>query len=98
MTARSKSDDGLVVLRHDDARLVLDPGHGGALREFQCLGHDVLRPTPSGATGPFDFSAFAMVPYVNRIANGRFAFGGQTVQLRPNWTGDPHPLHGQGSL
>jgi aldose 1-epimerase len=37
-----------------------------------------------------------MVPFVNRIAHGRFEFGGRTVQLERNWSEHPHPLHGQG--
>jgi aldose 1-epimerase len=37
-----------------------------------------------------------MVPYANRIAGGKFDFGNQSVQLRPNWDLDPHPLHGEG--
>jgi aldose 1-epimerase len=37
-----------------------------------------------------------MVPYANRVADGRFQFGGRQVQLARNWTQDPHPLHGQG--
>jgi aldose 1-epimerase len=37
-----------------------------------------------------------MVPFVNRIAHGRFEFGGHTVRLERNWSEDPHPLHGQG--
>ena len=98
MTGRGASGEGLLVLRHDDARLVVDPKHGGALREFRCLGHEVLRPSAPDATDPFELGAFAMVPYANRIANGHFTLRGQTVQLRPNWAGDPHPLHGQGWL
>ena len=41
-------------------------------------------------------ACFPLVPYANRIANGRFAFAGDEVQLRRNWDRDPHPLHGQG--
>jgi aldose 1-epimerase len=37
-----------------------------------------------------------MVPYVNRIADGRFTFGARQVKLARNWRHDPHPLHGQG--
>ena len=37
-----------------------------------------------------------MVPFANRIAHGRFQFEGRTVQISRNWSGDAHPLHGEG--
>jgi aldose 1-epimerase len=92
-----KSDEGLVVLQSEATRVVLDPRRGGTIRELKWRGRDVLRPTPAGAgDDPFDTACFPMVPFVNRIAHGRFEFGGRTVQLGRNWSEDPHPLHGQG--
>lgn len=91
------SDGGFVVLQLPGARLTLDPTRGGAIREYHCNGHDILRPTPAAAgDDPFDTACFPMVPYVNRVAHGRFEFGGRAVQLARNWSEDPHPLHGQG--
>ena len=92
-----KSDEGLVVLQSAATRVVLDPRRGGTIRELKWRGRDVLRPTPAQAgDDPFDTACFPMVPFVNRIAHGRFEFGGRTVQLERNWSEDPHPLHGQG--
>jgi len=92
-----KVDEGLLELRVEGARVTLAPGHGGAIREFNWRGHDVFRPTPAGkGTDPFDTACFPMVPYVNRVAHGRFEFAGHPVQLARNWSQDPHPLHGQG--
>ena len=92
-----KSDEGLVVLQSAATRVVLDPRRGGTIRELKWRGRDVLRPTPARAgDDPFDSACFPMVPFVNRIAHGRFEFGGRTVQLERNWSEDPHPLHGQG--
>jgi aldose 1-epimerase len=85
-----------VYLRHGADLLVLDPQHGGAIREYTSGGRDVLRPTPLGAQDPLAFACFPLVPYANRIVHGRFTGGGRSVRLRPNWEGDPHPLHGQG--
>jgi aldose 1-epimerase len=97
LPATAKSDAGVLVLRHTDAQLLLDAQRGGAIREFSCGGRHVLRPTSiTGASGPMDMACFPMVPYVNRIAAGRFQFGGRQVQLAQNWTQDPHPLHGEG--
>ena len=91
------SDKSFVVLRRAAARLTLDPQRGGAIREFSWGGRDVLRPTPELAgDDPLDMACFPMVPFVNRIAGGRFDFGGRAVQLEPNWSEDAHPLHGAG--
>jgi aldose 1-epimerase len=92
-----KIDEGFLVLEHDAMRLTLDPRRGGAIREFERHGRAIFRPTPAIAgEDPFDTACFAMVPYANRVAHGRFSFGGQAVRLARNWSEDPHPLHGQG--
>jgi aldose 1-epimerase len=92
-----KVDEDFLVLRHDSMQLTLDPPSGGAIRNFNWRGQDIFRPTPADADGdPFEMACFPMVPYVNRVANGRFNFGGRSVQLERNWPRDPHPLHGNG--
>lgn len=89
--------EGLLVLQNQQTRLTLDPARGGVIRELKWRDWDILRPTPADAgDDPFDTACFAMVPYVNRVANGRFDFDGQAVQLERNWSQDPHPIHGDG--
>jgi len=91
------SAEGLLVLEHQQTRLTVDPGRGGVIRELKWRDWDMLRPTPASAgDDPFDTACFAMVPFVNRVANGRFSFGGHAVQLERNWSEDPHPIHGHG--
>lgn len=46
----------------------------------------------------FDFACFPLVPYVNRIAHGRFVWEGEEHRLAPNYAGQAHPLHGLGWL
>ena len=71
------------MLQRDGARLALAPGRGGAIHEFKWRGRDVLRPTPLGlGDDPLDTSCFPMVPYVNRVAQGRFEFAGRAVWFR----------------
>jgi aldose 1-epimerase len=92
-----RMDDSLVVLQHQDMRLTLDPRRGGVIRELNWRGYHILRPTPAQAgDDPFDTACFPMVPYVNRVARGRFTFDERAVQIARNWSQDPHPLHGQG--
>jgi len=91
------SAQGLLVLEHQQTRLTLDPGRGGVIRELKWRDWDILRPTPAAAgDDPFDTACFAMVPFVNRVADGRFTFDAHAVRLQRNWSADPHPIHGQG--
>jgi aldose 1-epimerase len=86
-----------MVLRNGDTLVTVDAAHGGAIREFSWRGRAVLRPAASPEdTDPFSMANFLLVPYANRIADGRFTFAGHDVRLRRNWDRDPHPLHGQG--
>ncbi|HTC50724.1 MAG TPA: aldose 1-epimerase [Steroidobacteraceae bacterium] len=86
-----------MVLRNADTRVAVDAAHGGAIREFSWRSMAILRPAVSSTdTDPMSTSCFPLVPYANRIAEGRFAFDAQEVRLRRNWDRDPHPLHGQG--
>nr|WP_314446644.1 aldose 1-epimerase [uncultured Sphingomonas sp.] len=91
-----------LTLRAGDLELVLDPSLGGAIRDFAWLGWDkrvpLLRPTREGADSVLDMASFPLVPYVNRIRDGRFTFRGQELVLKPNMAGDGSPLHGQGWL
>lgn len=76
--------------------LKLRPALGGAIGTLRHDGNDVLRPTPPEARDPLDTGCFPLVPYANRIAHGRFEFGGQAHQLPLNFGDHPHSLHGLG--
>jgi aldose 1-epimerase len=85
-----------VVLQTARARVEILPALGGALGRFTWDDRDVTRPTPAGADEVLDTGCFPLVPYCNRIPNGRFSFGGHEVVLSPNLGDHPHALHGQG--
>jgi aldose 1-epimerase len=94
-----KTHAEVLVLQDEAMRLTLAAQVGGSIRELTWRGADILRPAPAVATDdPFEMACFPMVPFVNRIARGCFVFNGRTVCLPPNWSADPHPLHGQGWL
>lgn len=59
-------------------------------------GADLLRRAPDGASDPLAMASFPLVPYANRIADGRFSFGGQSYQLPRNFGDHPHSIHGFG--
>jgi aldose 1-epimerase len=82
-------------------RLVVDlaPQAGGSIVRFRIGDVDLLRPmTPADmASGRGNnASAFPLVPFSNRIANGRLDFEGETFQLKRNWPDVAHPMHGDG--
>lgn len=86
----------LLPLRTARAELDLLPALGGAVGRFAWDGREVLRPTPAGALDVLETGCFPLVPFCNRIRDGRFLFEGQTVSLAPNLGDHPHALHGQG--
>ncbi len=82
-----------------DARVELVPDVGGALAAFTHLGLDILRPTSEQARGERNvrrYACYPLVPYSNRIADARLAFGGKTHTLARNSGEHPHAIHGVG--
>ena len=39
---------------------------------------------------------FPLIPYSNRIENGRFSFNGSSLRLAQNLADSPHTMHGHG--
>jgi aldose 1-epimerase len=77
----------------------VSPAIGGAILSFAHAGVPILRPTPDEAVEARDVrraACYPLIPYANRIANGRFVFQGVAYQLALNTPGSPHPLHGVG--
>lgn len=89
-----------LILRSDGVEAGLRPSVGGALTHFIDLTGpqpvDLLRRSKPGFTDVLDSAGFALVPFCNRVRDGRFHFGGHDVRLAPNMPGQKHPLHGQG--
>ena len=85
-----------VSLEAGPMRLELAPELGGSITALACDGVPLLRPTPAAADDALQTACFPLVPFANRIAEGRVAFGARRATLRPNLAGHPHPLHGDG--
>jgi aldose 1-epimerase len=69
------------------------------LRGLAVDGVDVLRPTAAAdiASGKANNAAlYPLVPFSNRIRDGRLVFEGEQFQLARNWPGVGHPMHGDG--
>jgi aldose 1-epimerase len=87
-------------LRAGRLAVELAPHAGGSITRFTVDGSvDVLRRTAPDAVASGrgnDASCYPLVPFSNRIANGRLAFDGKEILLEPNWPGVRHPMHGDG--
>jgi len=89
----------MLTLASADATLVLAPATGGAIVSFRWRDHDILRPTPAEAmaTGAVrQHACYPLVPYSNRIAQARLAFGSRAHELARNFGDSPHAIHGVG--
>lgn len=93
-SARVTIGDGL-------AEAEVAPADGGCLTAFRWHAGDGvvdwLRPAPSGpGVVPSDSACFPLVPYSNRIRDGRFTFQGRAYRLAANFAPSPHSIHGHG--
>lgn len=76
---------------------------GGCITAYRLVSNggafDLLRPLDRGTTGkaePRATSCFPLIPYSNRIRNGRFRFMGKEYRLPHNFGDHPHSIHGVG--
>jgi aldose 1-epimerase len=87
----------LLDLRKDDCRVRLDPLTGGAIAAFSWRGIEVLRPVRDPrlrAQHGRAVAGYPLIPYANRIAQGRFSLGGEPFQLERNFGDEPGSIHG----
>ena len=83
--------------------LTLSPETGGSIARFEYARSSemqipVLRGTHDANPDVLAHGSFPLVPYCNRIRDGRFTFRGREVRIARNMASDPSPLHGQGWL
>ncbi len=89
----------LITLRAGALTAALCPAAGGSLAGFRADwegGVELFRPAdPSAlaAADPRGLSGYPMIPFCNRIRDGRFGFEGADYQLARNFT-SPHAIHG----
>lgn len=89
----------LLALRTGPLAVDLAPSAGGSIARFAIDGMDLLRPMAADdqASGKgIHASAYPLVPFSNRIKDGRLVFGSETFHLARNWPGVNHPMHGDG--
>jgi aldose 1-epimerase len=82
-----------------DARVELAPEVGGAIAAFTHRGRNVLRAASADARSQRNvrgYACYPLVPYSNRIAHAKLAFGDRTYELARNFGDHPHAIHGVG--
>ena len=89
------------TLELGDARwnVTVAPLLGGSLLACSLEGVPVLHPavqTEVIGRAAFRCCHFPLIPFSNRIENGRFSFNGSSLQLARNVAGSPHAIHGHG--
>jgi aldose 1-epimerase len=89
----------LLPLRTGRLAVDLAPSSGGSIARFAIDGADILRPMAAAeiASGRGNnAAAYPLVPFSNRIAQGRLRFDGEEIAIAPNWPDLRHPMHGDG--
>jgi aldose 1-epimerase len=89
----------MIELINGVSRCVLRPDIGGSILSWQYDGQSMFRTVPdTGKTGlqATDMGCFPLVPFSNRIADGRFNWANQFYQLPLNAPPEPHAHHGIG--
>jgi aldose 1-epimerase len=93
----------IITLRAGDCGLQLAPEAGGMVTRYWLARGartwEWLRPASAAARARrdgYEASAFPLVPYSNRIREGRFRFGDRDVALPLNRPPERHSIHGQG--
>jgi aldose 1-epimerase len=86
-------------LKSGDSEVILCPEVGAAIARYTWREHDILRRAPDAAISAGlvrQMGVYPMVPYSNRIGQATLVVGDQTFLLRPNFSQEPHAVHGFG--
>ncbi len=87
-----------ITLRAGNLVLEVDPALGGAVTRFSSSEFPVFRESPARPVSVSDCASFPLIPFSNRIRDGRFSFGSAEVQLPldkrdPRFTNHGHTRH-----
>ena len=97
----------LLTLSDGELQVVLAPEAGGSIAAFTRRWREGSRlrelhwlrsasATGLAARNPLDMASFPLLPFCNRIRDGRASFAGREIRMPRNHPGDDagHPLHG----
>ncbi len=89
-------DSELLHLASGTWELEVQPGRGGAVTALRHGGRPVLVSPDPASVDAMGAACFVLVPYANRIAQGRVSLDGRQWTLPRNFGDHAHPLHGTG--
>ncbi len=103
--AAASANAELVTLANAELRLDVAPGLGGGIARFDWRGEGgVMQPifrrceAVRSDTDPNELACYPLLPYSNRIGDGRFRFGARDVNVPRNRAAERCPIHGDGWL
>ncbi|MBT5794580.1 MAG: aldose 1-epimerase [Deltaproteobacteria bacterium] len=103
MLNENEVKEKILNLRSGNTLLAIMPEVGGCITRY-CLKNEeqvleLMRPaTQAGLSvkDPLEMGCFPLIPFSNRIKNGRFSFQGKQIKMPPNFPPEIHTIHGQG--
>ena len=94
----------LVHLANAQLQLDVAPTLGGGITRLDWLGDGAPQPvlrrcmSPCAGTDPNQLACYPLLPYSNRIGDGRFSFASRVIDVPCNRADEPLPIHGDGWL
>jgi aldose 1-epimerase len=88
------NDTLILRLRHGDSALEVCPSLGGTILRYTWSGIPILRPSIGVPSMPRLTACYPLLPFSNRIAGGRLAFGGENHAIPRTVDYAPLPMHG----
>ncbi|MEQ9332367.1 aldose 1-epimerase [Thalassobaculum sp.] len=88
-----------IQLSAGELEATVEPALGGRITAFRRSGVDLFVPVAGDRGEPARVGAggcFPLVPWSNRIRDGRLGIGGRTLELAATETGAGHAIHGHG--
>jgi aldose 1-epimerase len=86
----------MIALHRGGVACTIDPELGGSLLSLSVDGINLLRPSCPEPRDVLETACFPLVPFANRIANGRMKLHGRDIVLPPDPAAPPHAHHGHG--
>jgi aldose 1-epimerase len=86
----------MIALEREGVACTLDPELGGSLLSLSVNGKDLLRPSCPETRDVLEVACFPLVPFANRVEDGRITFRGREIILPPDVAAQPHAHHGHG--
>lgn len=83
----------ILFIKQDNFEVGILPELGGSIAFAKYNNIDFMRPW-TGELTPRRTCCYPLVPFSNRIDNGKFSFNGKLYQLDKNFGSHPHTIHG----